>query len=78
MGAYMTPVEHFAFARAALQLCEQILPAKYTSPKILHVPVQDELLENRAVRATFLLNSLLASLASREIVCERTGTIERI
>jgi hypothetical protein len=78
MGASLTPAEQFALARAAFQLCEKVLPPQHVSPKILHAPIRDELLENRAVRATSILNSLLLSLAAREAIKEVNGTVERI
>lgn len=78
MGAPLTPAEQFALARAAFQLCEKVLPPQHASPKILHNPIRDELLENRAVRAISVLNSLLLSLASREAISEHTGTTEKI
>lgn len=78
MGASLTLAEQFALARAALQLCEKVLPSQHDSPKILHNPIRDELLENRAVRATSILSSLLLSLAAREAINEVNGTMERI
>lgn len=74
----LSPKESFALCLSIARIERFVAPAvaANTNPKILHAPVRDELLETSAVRATNMLNSILAHLNSRDAIVSLSARID--